>query len=323
MGASTVVAPSLCGVAFGAFSVLKKGRACAPSPDPNGMSWSRRPGSAAPSLPRSCPPPGGTRQGEEHPWVAKRVACVQHLARKCWLLRKHGTFHPRSGLSVFWGGGKGLPVTSTQVAAFFPCSAAAPASRGGRRHLAALRRGSSGLCEAPPEPGSPPRDGNCFLRRSTGSRGPFPEAGGRVSRSVRSSRCHRWRWDPSRVFSASSPASPAASTAEPPRQIFSRRRSGRFRISCPSRCRVDLSSLLFPALSSLHVERKKDGEGVASLKRAQSDHTKSRDLIEGGEGKALPKTPARAPRSPTRAGSHGALVPASALRVASLPAPRT
>lgn len=56
-------------------------------------------------------PPRVEQEGEEHPWVAKRVECVQHLARKCWLLRKHGTFHPCSGLSVFWGGGKGLPVT--------------------------------------------------------------------------------------------------------------------------------------------------------------------------------------------------------------------
>ena len=70
-----------------------------------------------PALPPRCRDPAGQdppcaeQEGEEHPWVAKRVECVQHLARKCWLLRKHGTFHPCSGLSVFWGGGKGLPVT--------------------------------------------------------------------------------------------------------------------------------------------------------------------------------------------------------------------
>lgn len=82
----------------------------------NGPSWPQCPAGdplchLGAGVPPGRPPPPVEQEGEEHPWVAKRVECVQHLARKCWLLRKHGTFHPRSGLSVFWGGGKGLPVT--------------------------------------------------------------------------------------------------------------------------------------------------------------------------------------------------------------------
>lgn len=77
-------------------------------------------------------------------WNAWRACSTLHEKR--WLLRKHGTFHPHRGLSVFWGGGKGLPVTysSTQPTAS-PLTTAAPGSRGGHQHLAPPRGGSSGL----------------------------------------------------------------------------------------------------------------------------------------------------------------------------------
>lgn len=106
-----------CFNALGSFAAGEEEEGRSP-PGINRASWPPVPG-WGPALPpgrrhptgQDPPPPSAEQEGEEHPWVAKRVECVQHLARKCWLLRKHGTFHPRSGLSVFWGGGKGLPVT--------------------------------------------------------------------------------------------------------------------------------------------------------------------------------------------------------------------
>lgn len=58
--------------------------------------------------------------------------------KKCWLLRKHGTFQARSGLSVFWGGGKGFQsrTSSTELAAF------------------PLLDGNTKVLRRPPKPGS-------------------------------------------------------------------------------------------------------------------------------------------------------------------------
>lgn len=83
-------------------------------------------------------PPGAEQEGEEHPWVAKRGECVQHLARKMLVATETRHFP-----SPFWaicvlGRREGLPVTYQLH----------------RTCCLSLLNGSAGVLRRPPTPRS-------------------------------------------------------------------------------------------------------------------------------------------------------------------------